>query len=58
MRKTISPEISSAGITMIVRIVRLDINDGLRTGSIADMPVFQFDLTKVSLNIEGMPEPL
>ena len=45
-------------MTMVVRIVRLDINDGLRTGSIADMPVFQFDLTKVSLNIEGMPEPL
>ena len=43
---------------MVVRIARLDINDGLRTGTIADMSVFQFDLTKVSLNIEGMPEPL
>ena len=27
-----SPEMSSAGMTMVVRIARLDINDGLRTG--------------------------
>ena len=53
-----SPEMSKNGMMMVVRSGRLDINDGLRTGSIADMPVFQFDLTQVSLNIEGMPEPL
>ena len=45
-------------MTMVVRILRLDINNGLRTGSIADMPVFQFNPIKVSLNVEGMTDPL
>ena len=57
-RKTISPEMSSAGMIMVVRSVRLDIKDGLKTGPIADTSVFQFNPTEVSLNIESMPEPL